>query len=106
MQGGKIDSFFQRLFYNQGAAVPYRLREVLQRCSHLVQWYEMYTRNARYQGFLAVCAECGVTVMASWTPSSTPGWKDHQRANMCTFFGVDDFPAEWRRPLEQTIPMV
>ena len=77
-----------------------RIRDNPQWC-----WYQMEIRYTVYCGFLAVCNECGAVMKCGWTPTSTPGWRDLQRAKLLTWCGCR-VPELYQRPLEQELPTV
>ena len=70
-----------------------------------LRWKLMKTQNSKYVGWEASCTQCGAMCWAAWKPTSTMGWRDHQRANMLCFLG-QPVPEAWMRPLEDTLPMV
>ena len=70
-----------------------------------VTWYVMAPRGSGYRGYQGICNLCGAVMRCAWTPRSTRGWRDHQRANLLSFLGLQ-VPLSFMRPLEPTLPMV
>ena len=97
-------SFVQIMFYHDYEPEPRGLRERIKGRPHWI-WYKMATHNAGYRGYHAVCTVCGAVMQCAYTPSSTRGWRDHQRANLLQFCGFP-VPELYTRPLEETLPMV
>ena len=84
---------------------PRGLRQRIKNRPHWC-WYKIAPKGSGYRGFHAVCnIKCGAVMQCAWTPASTRGWKDHQRANLLAFCGLE-VPEVYKRPLEETLPMV
>ena len=101
-------SLIQIVFGNDGEYEPEGLRQGLRqriRDNPQWRWYFMEIRDWGYCGFLAVCEECGAVMKCGWTPTSTRGWRDHQRARLLTWCGCP-VPELYKRPLEQHLPTV
>ena len=73
--------------------------------SKQVTWYIMATHGSGYRGYQGICNFCGAVMWCAWTPRSTRGWRDHQKANLLAFLGLE-VPLSLMRPLEPTLPMV
>ena len=70
-----------------------------------VTWYRMDCKKSGYRGFQGICNICGAVMWCAWSPRSTRGWRDHQKANLLAFLGLQ-IPPSLMRPLEPTLPMV
>ena len=73
--------------------------------SNQVTWYIMATHGSGYRGYQGICNFCGAVMWCAWTPRSTRGWRDDQRANLLAFLGLE-VPLSLMHPLELTLPMV
>ena len=101
---GHWQSFCSIVFYVDGEPVPEGLRKCIKERPHWI-WYKMSTNKAKYKGFHALCTACGAVMRCAYTPQSSRGWRDHQRANLLSWCGLK-VPWKYTRPLEQELPMV
>ena len=105
MEGGTLHSFMN-LF---GHETPPQVRDMLEQkiisTRQELLWSQMATHKSKYRGWHVQCKECGRFAEAVWTPGSTTGWKDQQRAEILSFFGVQ-VPEIFKAPLEPRMPMV
>ena len=99
----------ETIVFGQDGEVSYPSRDFTRTMKKIhkekqVTWYVMATK-AGYRGYQGICNFCGAVMWCAWSPRATRGWRDHQRANLLAFLGLE-VPLSLMRPLEPTLPMV
>ena len=100
----EIQRFLQILFYTDDEYC-HGVYEKLLVTSGQLKWSKMETHRSGYRGYQAICRHCGAVAWAAWTPASTKGWRDQQRANILSFLGLPG-PQRYMDALETELPMV
>ena len=79
------------VFGQDGLHAPSGLSRRLKVVHHRneVTWYIMDCKGSKYCGLQGICNICGVVMWCAWSPTSTRGWRDHQRANFLAFLGLE-----------------